>query len=98
MKGKYTITVHDNLVSYSLELERKITVIKGESGIGKSHMYSLLTDLAKRGKNSGVKCNMTSSIVVLSITSWERLLQIMIRLFLLMKWIFLFMTETSRKQ
>lgn len=72
MKGKYTITVHDNLVSYSLELERKITVIKGESGIGKSHMYSLLTDLAKRGKKSGVKCNMTSSIVVLSVTSWEK--------------------------
>lgn len=41
MVGKRQVIVGDNKVKFTLDLERKITVLRGKSSTGKSHLYSL---------------------------------------------------------
>lgn len=36
MKGKYTIKLQSNNVDYEITVERNITVIRGDSGTGKT--------------------------------------------------------------
>lgn len=72
MVGKRQVIVGDNKVKFTLDLERKITVLRGKSSTGKSHLYSLLEDsLQSKTRSVGVHCNCTSSIVVLSSTKWQ---------------------------
>ena len=54
MKGRYTVKVANNKVSYSLELERNITILTGESGIGKTALTRLVQNYEDAGKQSGV--------------------------------------------
>ena len=38
MKGKFSLEIESRKVIYRLNLERKVTVIKGKSGTGKTSM------------------------------------------------------------
>jgi len=55
MKGKYILELESRRVIYQLEFERKVTVIKGNSGTGKSSMIRLVRDFLELGKDSGVR-------------------------------------------
>ena len=61
MKGKYTVKVSNNKVSYTLELERNITILTGDSGIGKTALTRLIQNYEDAGKQSGVtvKCKVS---------------------------------------
>ena len=73
MTGRRLIVIGDNKVKFTLELERKVTILRGGSSTGKSHLYSLLEDsLQSKTRGVGVHCNCTSSIVVLSSTDWRK--------------------------
>ena len=77
MKGKYSITVYNNRIRYELEIERNITVIKGNSGTGKTTLYSMFRDLLSTNRYTGVKCNCRDKIKVLDNNSdWKRELSI----------------------
>ncbi len=67
MKGKYTVKVSNNRVSYTLELERNITILTGDSGIGKTALARLIQNYEDAGKQSGVVVN--SKVPCRSITS-----------------------------
>ena len=54
MKGKYTVKVANSKVSYTLELERNITILTGDSGIGKTALARLIQNYEDAGKQSGV--------------------------------------------
>ena len=54
MKGRYTVRVSNNSVSYTLELERNITILTGESGIGKTALARLVQNYEEAGRQSGV--------------------------------------------
>ena len=58
MKGKYEITISNNKVAYTLNIERNITILTGESGIGKSSLVRLVQSYEEYGKKSAVtvKC------------------------------------------
>lgn len=78
MKGKYTISITARKAEYVLELTRKITVIKGQSGTGKSSILRLLRDFLELGKGSGVRVSQSKDarLVVLQNSSpWEKLLE-----------------------
>lgn len=44
MKGKHSIVVRNRRVQFALELERNITVIRGDSATGKTTMLGMLRD------------------------------------------------------
>lgn len=72
MKGKYTIRIYNNKVSYELVLERNITILTGDSGTGKTSVRRLVHDYEQYGKKSGVtiKCSVSCK-TILSDEDWE---------------------------
>ena len=54
MKGKQSIVVRNRRVQFALELERNITVIRGDSATGKTTMLGMLRDYEELGAQSGV--------------------------------------------
>ena len=77
MKGKHLISITSRRAEYRLELERKISVIKGNSGTGKSSVIRLISDYLELGKDSGIKLTISSSASVLVLTNssdWEKIL------------------------
>lgn len=54
MKGRYSLEIESRKVIYQLHMERKVTVIKGNSGTGKSSMIRILSDYVELGKDSGI--------------------------------------------
>ena len=49
MKGKHSIVVRNRRVQFALELERNITVIRGDSATGKTTMLGMLRDYEELG-------------------------------------------------
>ena len=72
MKGKYSIVIKNNKVAYTLELERNITILTGDSGIGKSSVRRLVHDYEQYGKKSAVtvKCKVPCRTII-SDDDWE---------------------------
>lgn len=70
MIGKFQIVIHDSRVRYEFELERKITIIKGNSGTGKTTLYELVYDL-KRQRQSFIKCNYENRVMALTEENWK---------------------------
>lgn len=60
MKGRFSLEIESRRVIYQLNLERKVTVIKGNSGTGKTSMIRILSDYAELGKDSGVHVRKSS--------------------------------------
>lgn len=72
MIGERVVDIQNAKVHYRFTLERKISIIKGNSGIGKSVLYNLFDSLTSSKRGTGVHCNCTDSIVVLrNETNWE---------------------------
>ena len=77
MKGKHVISITSRKATYRLELERKISVLKGNSGTGKSSLIRLISEYLEYGKQSGVKL-LTDPVVSLSVltntSDWSEIL------------------------
>lgn len=63
MKGRYVLKVSNALVSYEIVLERQITILKGDSGIGKTTFVNLCENV-EVGR-AGTYCNLEDKIYVL---------------------------------
>lgn len=76
MKGKYFLKIKNNRVSYDLHFDRCVTIIKGDSGTGKTNLISMLQFYIKSGKDSGITVNTNiNSIKVLDEdTDWDYIL------------------------
>ena len=76
MKGKYTVKISNSRVSYTLDLERNITILTGESGIGKTALIRLVQNYEDAGKQSGVTVQCKASCRTIgSDDGWESRLQ-----------------------
>jgi hypothetical protein len=71
MRGTYTIIVANQKVQFTLELERNITVIRGESGTGKTTLIGLLQSYETYGSQSGVTVQCSKPCRVLSGMDWQ---------------------------
>ena len=77
MKGKHIISVTSRKAGYRLELERKICVLKGNSGTGKSSLIRLISEHLEYGIQSGVKISVDSSASLAVLTNssdWAQIL------------------------
>ncbi len=65
MKGKYSIKVSNKRISFELIVERNITIIRGNSGTGKSTLINMINDYNREGKSSGVeiKCKVPCEVI-----------------------------------
>ncbi|MBR4313286.1 MAG: ATP-binding protein [Lachnospiraceae bacterium] len=73
MKGEIKVNIHNNKVTYDFVLKRNITIIRGNSGTGKTTLYKLVSDYMKDNKGSGVKITMSSgdSCIALNDTDFD---------------------------
>ena len=71
MKGTYTIRVRRNRVTYSLILERNITIICGNSATGKTTLYQCIADYEEYGAASGIHLESRKECHVLEGRHWQ---------------------------
>lgn len=73
MRGKYTFKIANNKICYEFEIIRSVTVIKGNSGTGKSTLINLLSAYELYGRQSGIKCNANVKFTVFdNRTRWQQ--------------------------
>ena len=71
MRGVHRVTVRNRRVQFTLELERNITVIRGDSATGKTTLMGMLRDYEEQGIQSGVSVLCDKPCRVLSSFDWE---------------------------
>lgn len=74
MVGKHHLEIENKRVKYVLDIERKITVIKGNSGTGKTTLIRMIQGYIAQGNKSGITLKNDSSIplmVFTAATRWE---------------------------
>lgn len=75
MKGKHFIKVRNRRIQFTLELERNITIIRGDSATGKSTMVGMIQDYEAQGNQSGVVVESDKPCHVLTNIDWEERLR-----------------------
>lgn len=71
MKGSYEVKISNAKLSFTLQLERNITVIRGDSATGKTTFVEMLRDFEQNGRNSGVVVQSSKPCRVLTSVDWE---------------------------
>ena len=71
MRGTYEIKVSNVNVSFTLELERNITILSGDSATGKTTLIEMLRDFEESGRSSGVTVHCKRPCRVLTNADWE---------------------------
>ena len=72
MNGKHTVRINDNRVRYSFELVRNITIVKGNSGTGKTTLYDMVSAYTRLKDRSGVQIACDKPCVALHAESdWQ---------------------------
>ena len=74
MKGKYMVTVRNNVLRYKFEIRRNITIIKGNSATGKTTLIDMIREFYENGEQSGVFLTCEKECVVLEGRQWKLLL------------------------
>lgn len=77
MRGKHTVVVRNRRIQFTLELERNITLIRGDSATGKTTLVGMLQDYESLGAQSGVTILCDSPCKILTSIDWEERLKSM---------------------
>jgi len=75
MKGAFQIRVRNSRNSYSFELRRNITVLRGESGRGKTTLFEMIHEYNRFGKNSGVTVSCDRDLIAVVGDEWETVIK-----------------------
>lgn len=75
MTGRYKIVVRNRRVTYTLEIERNITIIRGDSATGKTSLIQSLAAYEELKEKSGVSVISSRECHVLRGNDWEDLLK-----------------------
>ena len=72
MKGSYKVKVSRRRgTTFEFTVRRNITIIRGESGTGKTTLYDMVADYTRLGDNSGVTVQCERSCVALTDIDWR---------------------------
>ena len=74
MKGKHSVTVANNVLRYRFEIQRNITIIKGDSATGKTTLVDMIREYYENGEQSGILLQCDKQCVVLEGRQWKLLL------------------------
>ena len=75
MKGNQHIEVSNRSIKYKFDLFRNITIVRGDSGTGKTTLYSMIADYTRDKDKSGVNLSSTAPCVALVDLDWENQLK-----------------------
>ena len=75
MKGRYKIVVKNRRVTYTLEIERNITIIRGDSATGKTSLIQSLSAYEELKEKSGVTVSSGQECHVFRNGDWEEQLE-----------------------
>ena len=71
MKGRIEIGIANNRAKYKFTLERNITIVRGDSGTGKTTLYDMVAEYMRLGEASGVRIASTCPCVALTDMDWR---------------------------
>ena len=71
MRGEIKIRVSNSRNSYSFSLKRNLTVLRGESGRGKTTLFEMIQEYNRFGRNSGVHVSCDREVVAVSGDQWK---------------------------
>ena len=74
MVGKHRVQIGDNTVRYDFVVSRNITIIRGDSGTGKTTLYNLIQEMNQK-KNSGITWNCDCDCYALTDFDWEDVIE-----------------------
>lgn len=79
MKGRYSIEVKNNKATYNLQIEKQVTIIKGDLDTAMSLLVELIHQYSMYNKKSGVKVNTNVNITLETLESkrgyWKEQIQ-----------------------
>jgi len=71
MRGIQKIRIKNKNVDFKIELHRNITVVRGNSGTGKTTLFNLISEYARYGADSGIILSADKNCIALIDTDWE---------------------------
>ena len=71
MKGKYKIIVSTKRLKYEFEVRRNLTIIRGDSAIGKTTLIDMIRDYVNNSSASPVHCVCEKKCFVLEGVFWK---------------------------
>lgn len=72
MKGSYQVRVSRRRgTSFRFEVKRNITVVRGDSGTGKTTLYDMIADHMRLGDRSGVTVQCDRPCIALTDMDWH---------------------------
>ena len=71
MHGEYKVRVKNSRNSYTFALRRNITVLRGDSGRGKTTLFDMIHEHNRFGKESGVSISSDRELIALTGDKWE---------------------------
>ena len=71
MKGKYRIIVRNRRVTYTVDLERSVPILRGDSATGKTSLIQSLSAYEELGEKSGVSVSCPRECHILRNSTWE---------------------------
>ena len=75
MKGIQHVEVSNRDASFKFDLYRNITIVRGESGTGKTTLYDMISDYTRLGSDSGINVKCQKKCVALVDIDWKNQLQ-----------------------
>ena len=75
MKGRIEIGVGNNRAKFRFTLERNITIVRGDSGTGKTTLYDMIAEYTRLGEASGVQIAAPCPCVALTDMDWKNQLK-----------------------
>ena len=75
MKGIQSVRVSNRKTDYKFELYRNITIVRGDSGTGKTTLYDMINAYTRNGAQSGVQIASSKPCVALEDFDWKNQLR-----------------------
>ena len=71
MKGTQHVEVSNRNAKFRFDLHRNITIVRGDSGTGKTTLYNMIADYTRLKAESGVNLSSTKPCVALMDMDWK---------------------------
>lgn len=75
MHGSYRVRVRNSRNTYSFELKRNITLLRGDSGRGKTTLFDMIHEYNRFGKDSAVTISCNREVYAMGGGDWEATLE-----------------------
>jgi hypothetical protein len=74
MKGKHHIIIQNRRVKFEFDIKRNITIVRGDSGTGKTTLVSMVDTYDRLGTDSGIDISCDKRCLTLNSSKWEAVL------------------------